>query len=290
VRKFAILLLLAALAAAGHAALREQVMAVPVTVQDAEGRAHSRNIMVTVYSDGANPQPAPLLVLQHGRAADAQGRAGIGRARYGEAARFFVQQGFVVAVPVRIGYGVTGGEDVEASGPCDRKRYAPAYAAAARQTLAVLDALRQRPDVAPDRAVVVGQSYGGMAAIAVAALNPPGVQAAINFAGGGGGNPKMRPQQPCSPEALQRLCGAYGVSTRIPTLWIYTENDLYFGPEYPRQWYAAFTQAGGQGEFVQFPALGEDGHALFTRFPGEWQPIVLQFLRTNGFATRPTAP
>lgn len=282
----ALLLSLALLPALAR--LQEQVIEVPVRVEDAQGKPVSRAVTVTVFSDDANPVPAPVLVLHHGRAPDEAGRAAMGRVRYDEASRFFVQQGFIVAVPTRIGYGVTGGLDLEYAGTCALCNYAPGYAAAARQTLAVLGAVRQRPDAAPDRAVVVGQSYGGTIAVAVAALNPPGVQAAINFAGGGGGNPKARPQQPCATAALERLFADYGRSARLPMLWLYAENDMFFGPEYPRRWHAAFAQGGGRAAFVQFPPQGEDGHGLFTRFPQAWQPTVLEFLRSQGFARRAT--
>jgi dienelactone hydrolase len=57
--------------------------------------------------------------------------------------------------------------------------YPPGYAAAAQQTLAVLEAVRQRPDAARDRAVVMGQSFGGATAVTIAGLNPAGVQAAF---------------------------------------------------------------------------------------------------------------
>jgi len=172
---------------------------------------------------------------------------------------------------------------VENSGVCERKVYEPGYAAAAAQTLAVLAAVRERPDAAKDRAVVVGQSYGGTTAATVASLNPPGVQAAINFAGGGGGNPKTQPQRPCGVSQLERLFGGYGKTAKMPMLWIYTENDMYFGPEYPRQWHAAYVAAGGRAEFVQFPPHGEDGHLLFSRFPAVWQPKVTAFLEAQGF-------
>lgn len=277
-------LLLASAASFGHARLVEDVIQVPVTVTDMYGKTVPMPIVVTVFSDDANPVPAPVLVLNHGRAAEAHERAGLGRARYGEVSRFFVRQGFIVAVPTRVGYGATGGEDVEYSGGCEKKNYPPGYAAAARQALAVLAAVRERPDAAKDRAVVAGQSFGGVASIGVAALGPPGVQLALNFAGGGGGSPKLRPQQPCQPVQMERLFREYGETARIPTLWIYTENDRYLGAEYPRQWHAAFAQAGGRSEFVLYPPHGEDGHSLLTRHPQTWQPKVLEFLRANGFA------
>lgn len=286
-KQLACALFVAACAASAQARVAEEVLEVPVTVQDMYGRSTTQSVTVTVFSDEANPRPAPVLVFNHGRAPDAGGRASFGRAKYTDAARFFVQQGFIVAVPTRVGYGVTGGPDVEDSGACDRKRYEPGYLAAAQQTVAVLTAVRQRPDAAQDRAVVAGQSYGGATAIGVAALNPFGVQAAINFAGGGGGNPKARPQEPCQPAALEHLFAGYGRGARIPTLWIYAENDMYLGPVHPRRWHAAFTQSGGQGEFVQYPPHGDDGHSLFTRSPATWQPKVLEFLQSQGFARRP---
>ncbi len=277
-------------ATASHARLREEQLDLPVQVVDAYGKPVEQLIKVTVFSDDTNPRPAPVLVLNHGRAAEAEGRAKVGRARYTDASKFFVQRGFIVAVPTRIGYGVTGGEDVEYSGTCSHKNYPPGYAAAARQTLAVLEAVRQRPDAAKDRAVVMGQSYGGTTAVTVASLNPPGVQASINFAGGGGGNPKTQPQQPCAPQLLERMFRSYGETARIPMLWVYTENDMYFGPRYPREWHQAYTAAGGKVEFVQFPPHGDDGHLLFSRYPEVWQPRVGEFLDTHGFqAPQPKA-
>jgi len=277
------LTLLCALAGTAHARLLEETLDLPVVVTDAYGKQIAHSIKVTVFSDDQNPRPAPVLVLNHGRAPDAQGRAELGRARYSDASRFFIQRGFIVAVPTRVGYGVTGGEDVEDTGPCSRKNFPPGFAAAAQQTLAVLDAMRARPDAAKDRAVVVGQSFGGGTSVALASLNPPGVQASINFAGGSGGNPKTSPQRPCAPNLLERTYRKYGETARVPMLWIYTENDMYFGPTYPREWHAAFIAAGGSAQFVQFPPYGEDGHSLFTRFPKVWQPKVAAFLDERGF-------
>ena len=271
---------------AGAAAARvvQEKLDVPVTVNNAQGVAVTRDVVVTVFFDDASAGPRPLLVLNHGRAADREGRAALGRAQYTVASQWFAQHGFVVVIPTRIGYGVTGGEDVEDTGRCEHKNYDPAYAASADLTLQVITAMRRRRDVAPDRTVVVGQSFGGATSITLAARNPPGVQAYINFAGGGGGNPKDRPQRPCAPEKLERLFAGYGKTARAPTLWIYCENDMYFGPKYPRAWFDAFRAAGGIGEFHQFPANGDDGHRLFSAAPELWQPRVLAFLNANGFA------
>jgi dienelactone hydrolase len=135
--------------------------------------------------------------------------------------------------------------------------------------------------------VIVGQSFGGTTSIAAAAQNPKGVVATINFAGGGGGNSKTRPQRPCAPHGMEQLFAQYGKTARVPTLWLYTENDQYFGPSYPREWFKAYKDAGGTGEFVQFGPHGEDGHSLFARFPETWQPRVGAFLREVGLTGTP---
>ncbi|MEJ8849668.1 dienelactone hydrolase [Variovorax rhizosphaerae] len=280
------LAILGALVAGGpsQAKLLEEQMDVPVKVSNAYGKSVEQSIKVTVWRDDANPAPAPVLVLNHGRGAEAQDRANLGRARFSVAARYFVAQGFIVAVPTRVGYGVSGGEDVEDSGTCSAKRYEPAYEAAAVQTLSVLDAVRALPGADRTRSIVAGQSFGGTTAITVAALNPQGVVATINFAGGGGGNQKTQPQRPCGPQKLEQMFGQYGKTARIPTLWIYTENDQWMGPTYPREWFDAYKAAGGTGEFVQFGPQGEDGHMLFTKFPEVWQPRVREFLDGIGMA------
>lgn len=267
----------------------EEQFDVPVEVKNAWGKVVAHPIRVTMFVDDATPAPRPILLIGHGRSAEAEGRASMGRARYSEVSRWFARRGFAVAVPTRVGYGVTGGEDVEDSGTCSKKNYPPVYAAAAVQTLAVLDAVRGRPDTQKDRSVVLGQSFGGTTAIAVAGLNPAGVVAAINFAGGGGGNPKTQPMRPCATPELESLFAGYGRTARIPTLWVYTENDMYFGADYPREWFHAFSRKGGVGKFVQFPPHGEDGHSLFTRFPQVWQPVVTEFLRGQGFALHEAA-
>lgn len=277
-------LLAAAWPAGAGARLVETRIEVPASVADAHGRTHARPIVVTLWHDDATPEPRPVLVLNHGRATTREANVAMGRARYAEPARFLAGFGFVVAVPTRIGYGSTGGDDVESSGACARRDYPPAYRAAALQTLAVLDAVRRRPGVAQGRAVVMGQSFGGAAAIAVAAMAPDGVHAAINLAGGGGGNPELRPGAPCSAQALERLFADYGRAARMPTLWIYAENDRYFGAEWPRRWFDAFRDAGGAGRFVMLPPQGEDGHRAFTQAPQAWQPVVAAFLEARGHA------
>lgn len=278
----AIALLLLACAQTSAAFVVEEIIELPATVKDMYGKTISRPFKVTVFRDNAIPR-APFLILNHGRAMKQEDREKLGRARYTDNSKYFLGKGFAVFVPTRIGYGVTGGDDVEYSGTCGGKQYPPGYEAAAEQTRKVLDHARSLPYVDASRGLVIGQSYGGATAITIAAGNPPGVIATVNFAGGGGGNPIDKPEQPCRPDLLEKMFAGYGATAKIPTLWVYSENDQYFGKVRPREWFKAFQDAGGKGEFVQLPAHGKDGHPSFTSNPTAWKPAFEDFLRRNGF-------
>ncbi len=265
-----------------HAKVVEETMAIPVKVTDRYGKVHANNLHTLVYYDDEKPKPYPVAVIGHGRAVHAEQRATMKLTNYAGNARWLARLGFIVAVPARIGYAETGGEDIDDTGTCNNKVYPPAYKTGAEQTLQVLSALRNREGVSQDRGVVIGQSFGGAIAISTAAQNPAGIQLAINFAGGGGGNPDTQPGNPCNPNGLENMFGSYGKTARIPTLWIYTANDLYMGEKYPKEWFAAFKANGGDGEFLALPANGKDGHSVFTRDPNAWRPQVLEVLRAKG--------
>ncbi len=266
-----------------HAKLVETIIKVPVKASNAYGKVAEQEAVVTLFYDDTTASPRPIAVINHGRSPNAEQRIKMGRYTAITNARWFASMGFLVVVPTRLGYGVTGGDDVEDSGDCKVKNYPPGYEAAAAQTLQILAAVRQRPDVLPDRTLVLGQSYGGTTAIAVAAKNPPGVIATLNFAGGGGGNAETQPQQPCMTSRLKSMFATYGETARIPTLWVYTENDQWMGSTYPREWFEAFKSNGGIGEFALFPPNGKDGHGLFTQAPDVWRPKALEFLKANGY-------
>ena len=51
-------------------------------------------------------------------------------------------------------------------------------------------------------------------------------------------------------DALVGAFATLGKTSRIPTMWIYAQNDKFFGPELVRRMHTAFTAAGGQAQFV----------------------------------------
>jgi dienelactone hydrolase len=264
------------------AAVVEEVIEVPVRVRTISGKEVSQSIKVTVFREEQR-QKAPYLVLNHGRPPREADFAKMGRQRFAVNSRYFVSLGFVVLVPTRVGYGESGGPDVEYSGTCSGKNYAPGYAAAADQAVAVLNFARALPYVDLTRGIVVGQSFGGMTTIALSARELPGLAGAVNFAGGGGGNPLERPEHPCVPFLLEKLFREYGAAARVPTLWLYSENDRFFGARLPKEWFDAFVEAGGKGRFVQLPPFQDNGHRSFEGNPAAWKPAFEAFLHEIGF-------
>jgi dienelactone hydrolase len=247
-----------------------------------------QKVVVTVFHDDQR-QKSPYLVLNHGRTSAPLERAAFGRARYTSISRYLVSLGFTVLLPTRIGYGVTGGPDVEFSGQsCRDKNYAPGFDAAATEVAAVVESARSLSYVDVSRGLVLGTSFGGMTSIKLTTTNLPGLRGAVNFAGGIGGNPKNRPAHPCAPWQLDQLYRSYGAAAKVPSLWLYSTNDLYWGPLLPRQWFKSFVRTGGSAQFVQLPPYADNGHFSFTKNPEAWKAAFEMFLRNLGFIN--TAP
>ena len=284
----AVLLAPAALAQESAADLHEEVAQITLTVQDLLHRPVAGTVVITQFRP-AGAGPFPLVILNHGRSGT--DRAQPARFRYTQQVRYFTARGFAVLVPTRIGYGALGiSPDPEDSGACKNKSYAEMAAAASTEILAVLGYAKQQPYLDASRLLLVGQSVGGYTSIATAAQNPPGLMATINFAGGSGGDPVAHPSQPCEGYKLERMYANFGSTSKLPSLWIYTENDLYFGPRYSQAWHAAFVAAGGVAEFHLLPPFENNGHSLFTKGIALWTPVVQQFLEKNKILPIPAAP
>ena len=227
--------------------------------------------------------PFPFVVLNHGRASTSVERAKTPRWRYVDASRWLVKRGFAVFVATRRGYGDTGGADVETNHNCNNPWYKEPLAAGVESVLSVIEFAKLQPFVDGKRFVVMGQSVGGFVSVGIGAANPPGLVAVINFAGGHGGRPERDPGNPCTPDKLTQVFADAGKTSRVPALWIYTENDQYFAPAHTQVWHTAFVDAGGKAEFRLLPAFDKDGHTLFVRGPKLWQPILAEFLSSVGF-------
>jgi len=267
--------LLAAAATAGAETI-EQTLEVPVQLARPGGGTVRQPMLVTLLRDDARGR-APYALLLHGRPTQASGFARLGRVRYPANAAWLVAQGFTVLIPTRVGYGLTGGPDLEYTGECRAKDPARGLAAALSESRQLLAFAARLPSVDRHHGVVIGDSFGGLAAVALAAEDLPGMAGAVNFAGGDGGD-FSHPDLPCGPDQLAASFAAYGRANRHPVLWVYSANDRLWGPHLPQQWFAGYQAAGGRGRLLVLPAIGANGHFVFNRGSEAWHGAVLAFL------------
>jgi dienelactone hydrolase len=231
----------------------------------------------------------PLALITHGSPRQSQARRRMSAAQMSFQAEELARRGYVAVVVMRRGYGTSEGSFYESSGRCDAADHERAARESARDLRAALRALASHPQVDATRTIVIGQSAGGIGTVALAADPPPGLQAVVNFAGGRG---SRAPNEICREDRLIEAYAAFGKAARVPSLWIYTENDHYFGPELARRMFAAYREQGGVGELRLLPAFAEDGHALFARRGGvpQWRPVLDAFLRKNDLPTWDSPP
>jgi dienelactone hydrolase len=259
--------------------LQEEVVRIQATVKDLYGREATKPVPITIYRP-AGEGPFPLVVFNHGRSV-AEKRAQQGRSRPETVARYLVAKGFVVMAPTRIGYWETYGDFDPESSAC--KTIEPMSIAASQQVLATVEFAKTLPYVDTSRWLVVGQSVGGLTTVATVGRAPAGLLGGINFSGGTGGNPDLSPGSPCNPYATTRYWGDIAKNAKAPMLWMYWENDKYWGPSNPKTWHRAWVDSGGQAQFVGFGPSGKDGHNGLHEDMDHWLPVVDRFLQDLGF-------
>ena len=236
--------------------------------------------------------PFPLLVMNHGVSLDPKERSYFPVIEFRAAALWFARQGYVVVAPVRPGYGATAIEIPERGlfglffsgvGNCSDANFRDAGLAIASINTWIIDYMSLQSFIKRDEVIVVGQSGGGWGAIALASQNPKSVRAIIGFSAGRGGHFNGKPNNNCAPDSLVEAVAQFGRTARIPMLWIYVQNDSYFGPDLSKRLVAAFQAAGGNVEYHLLPDFGGDGHFMIDSADAIqlWAPLVSEFLKSH---------
>ncbi|MFI5447495.1 dienelactone hydrolase family protein [Polaromonas sp. UC242_47] len=252
------------------ASLNETVIQVPKT------GLFTIHLETTLYKpEGAGP--FPIAVINHGKAyGDSRFQA---RYRPATAARYFLQRGYAVVVPMRQGFSKSGGTYV--GGGCNVESNGRAQAGDVK---AVLDYVTAQPWADKNNIVVLGQSHGGWTTLAFGAQAYPGVKALVNFAGG------LR-QESCAAweNNLARSAAAYARETSLPSVWFYGDNDSYFNTATFHAMFDQYTAAGGKARLIAFGKFGSDSHAMFGSRAGQpiWQPEVSRLLASVGLPSEP---
>ena len=256
----------------------ESVVRVPVQVDLENGGQARGELVVTVFTPQGEGRH-PLMVISHGRAGDAAGRAA-GRARYATAARYFTDAGS--SWPCRCGW-VTAPPAV------------PTWktaALAATGAYAHVQPCRER-DRAGDRGdgAAAGRGSGQRGG-----AGPVGGRRLDRGAGGGRAGRRARRHQfrgrfgrgsgQIAWQALRaralagNLCRLRCDHPHAHALDLYRERPV-LGPEWPQRWAEAYNAAGGHAQFERLGPDGDNGHSLFTHAPEKWKPLVRDFLRAQ---------
>ncbi|MHC1549133.1 alpha/beta hydrolase family protein [Phyllobacterium sp. K27] len=221
--------------------------------------------------------PFPLVIINHGGAVDAPSNAPWDY-RPEAAIKWFVSKGFSVAIPIRRGYGRSEGARVSI-GNCSSPAYIDGGKEIARDIISAVDYFRQQSFILADRIVLIGHSLGGAGSLAAASRHPEGVRGVIAFGPGAG---RMRQGKICRADLLESAFREFGATNDLPTIWIYAENDKYFGPKLAQHLFRAYVQKKTPIQELEIlPPSGDDGHDLFLRNDGPviWAPIVEKFLK-----------
>lgn len=224
----------------------------------------------------------PLALLSHGSPRSFDDRATMSAHKYYGIALEYARRGFAALIVMRRGYGTSPGGRIDRVGGCANAAYLPAAAVAVADLRAAIDAMARRPDVTTTGMIAAGHSAGGLATVALTAQAPPGLVAAISFAGGRGSRDD---DEVCNEDGLVQAFVSFGKTSRVPMLWVYAANDSYFGPDLARRLYDGFRANGGNAKFVAAPPYGDDGHYLYSVVARpQWTPYVDAFLRERGLS------
>src|SRR2546422_5484158 len=193
------------------------------------------------------PGPFGAVILNHGVPVSDRERAGASSSDLLASAAVFAQHGYVVVLPLRRGFGATGGEFAEYTGSCSHPDYLGGEQAAAEDVMAAYEYARALPYVDPHRMILAGHSAGGMVALFTAGMRQPeGLVAVLAFAAGPGGHPAPHPGGPRAPPPLPRLARIVGRSVRAPGVFHYAGDEQYFNPDTTRVWVERFRARGGR--------------------------------------------
>ena len=273
-------ILLLLLSVAAHAddvtelpGLSRQPLRLTVTAPNGHGKTLEA---LAVRPNGKGPYP--LVLITHGMPRTAAEYPLMRPEMYFGLALVFAQRGYASVIVMRSAYGESPGPFAEWLGPCTARNYREAGDAAAADVLGALAVLRAETWVDPARVLLVGHSMGGFAVLAASATNPTGVLGGISFAGAVG---SPRPDFVCQPERLIDADRTFGQTARVPGLWIFSENDHYFGPDLAQAMFAAYTANGAPASLFEAPPFGQDGHRLIWSPEGAaWWPKAAPFLRS----------
>jgi dienelactone hydrolase len=192
----------------------------------------------------------------------------------------FARRGYAAVIVLRRGFGQSEGRAVEFTPGCDAQDHVASLRHSGNDMRSIARALRAQPKLDMNRFVAVGYSTGGLAVMSMTRERVEGLALVIGFTPTRG---SRGPNDTCNAARLVEATQEVGMTSRTPTVWIYAANDSFASIPLARRMFDAFRAGGGQGEFVELPGWGSDGHNIFSRagIP-DWRPLVDRALAAHG--------
>jgi dienelactone hydrolase len=246
----------------------ERVSIPHLTVRTPDG---TRPIMLeATFYKPTGAGPAPLAIITHGSDV---GRTQLRTWSFSTEAHWLRDNGFAVLALMRRGRGrsegINGEEDFERNHEGNLIGVSAGVAQAVEDLESAIAYGRTLPGIRPGPVLLAGQSRGGFLAMHYAGLKPGEVIGVVNFSGG---------WYPYGPVTTPYYASAgRGAAEKVPQLWLYADNDKLYPEDLIREYYQAFTAAGGRARFELLHDVPGDGH-LLRLHPGRWRPIADEFL------------
>jgi dienelactone hydrolase len=239
-----------------------------LTVRTPDG---ARPIMLeATFYPPAGSDPAPLAIFTHGSDV---GRNQLRTWSFSTEAQWLRDNGFAVLALMRRGRGRSEGINGEENFGRNHDGGLVDVSAGVAEAVADLASAvaygRTLAGVRSGPILLAGQSRGGFLAMHYAGLKPDEVMGVVNFSGG---------WYPYGPVTTPYYANAgRGAADKVPQLWLYADNDRLYEEALVREYYQAFTSAGGHARFELLHGIPGDGH-LLRLVPGRWRPVADEFL------------
>lgn len=217
----------------------------------------------------------PVALITHGKPPDRVSMGDMRPDRMRQQARDMARRGWLAVAIMRRGFGQSDGPPAPDM-TCSQLTFVQRFERDAQDLAAVLAEVLKRPDAQPS-AIAMGVSAGGAAVLALAAMQPPALKAVVNISGGLRVDSCLERSEATLVDAIKTL----GPRIKVPALWIYADNDSFFGPNVVDRMYETAITSGMQVRRVALPAIGSDGHNIFNLTPGRraWLAELDQSLR-----------
>ena len=266
----------------GPSAIQEEIWALPLPLP-------MFAYLVRPVGDG----PFPLVIMNHGVSLNPTDRSFFPLVEFRDAAKWFAKRGYLVVAPVGTGYGAPAidipehglyGPFFSKVGKCTNPNFHDAGLAVAQVDLWIIDYMTAEKRIMPKDVIVVGQSAGGWASIALSSLNPPQVKAIITFAAGRGGRVDGKPNNNCAPDRLVEATGGFRPHVaRADAVDLYRERYV-LRPCTVEAHARGLYRGRRQGRIPSGAAVRQRGH-FFIGSPDAipiWSPLVTKFLDEQG--------